>query len=81
VLDTIMTAVTVHGTPLMEDPDRVDAVTSVGIDETSFLRATGTTGPSSPPGGSTPTPASWPEHLMPVTAGRDRARRERFRMS
>ena len=37
--DTIMAAVVVHGTPLVDDPYRVGAVTSLGIDETSFLKA------------------------------------------
>ena len=37
---TIMTAVIELGTPLVEDPDRVGDVTQLGIDETSWLRAT-----------------------------------------
>lgn len=37
--DTVMTAVTTHGTPLVEDPDRVGDVASLGVDETSFLKA------------------------------------------
>lgn len=37
--DTIMAAVVAHGTPLVDDPDRVGAVTSLGVDETSFLKA------------------------------------------
>lgn len=37
--DTIMAAVETHGTPLVEDPDRVGAVASLGVDETSFLKA------------------------------------------
>ena len=36
---TVMAAVRHHGTPLVEDPDRVGVVTSLGIDETAFLRA------------------------------------------
>ncbi|HZA76416.1 MAG TPA: transposase [Acidimicrobiales bacterium] len=35
-----MTAVIELGTPLVEDPDRVGDVTQLGIDETSWLRAT-----------------------------------------
>jgi len=31
-----------HGRPLVEDPDRLDGVAALGLDETSFLRATGT---------------------------------------
>ncbi|MGQ0849286.1 MAG: ISL3 family transposase [Actinomycetota bacterium] len=37
--DTIMAAVTAHGTPLVDDPDRVGVVTQLGVDETSFLKA------------------------------------------
>lgn len=37
--DTIMTAVIVHGTPLVDDPNRIGVVTQLGVDETSFLRA------------------------------------------
>jgi len=36
---TVMTAVRDHGTPLVEDPDRLAGVTAVGMDETAFLRA------------------------------------------
>ena len=36
---TIMTAVDEHGRPLVEDPGRVGDVWSLGVDETSFLRA------------------------------------------
>lgn len=37
--DTVMAAVTAHGIPLVDDPDRVGMVKELGIDETSFLRA------------------------------------------
>lgn len=37
---TIMTAVDEHGRPLIDDPNRVGQVRSLGMDETSFLRAT-----------------------------------------
>jgi len=37
---TIMAAVDEHGRPLVEDLDRVGDVTALGVDETSFLRAT-----------------------------------------
>jgi transposase len=36
---TVMNAVIEHGTPLVDDPHRVGAVTQLGVDETSFLRA------------------------------------------
>ena len=36
---TIMNAVIEHGTRLVDDPDRVGAVTQLGVDETSFLAA------------------------------------------
>lgn len=36
---TVMNAVVEHGTPLVDDPDRVGGVHQLGVDETSFLRA------------------------------------------
>jgi len=36
---TVMNAVVEHGTPLVDDPDRVGGVTQLGVDETSFLKA------------------------------------------
>jgi transposase len=36
---TVMNAVVEHGTPLVDDPDRVGPVGHLGVDETSFLRA------------------------------------------
>ena len=39
---TIMTQVVERGTPLIEDPDRLPGVSAIGVDETAFLRATGT---------------------------------------
>jgi len=36
---TVMNAVIEHGTPLVDDPRRVGAVTQLGVDETSFLAA------------------------------------------
>lgn len=36
---TAMNAVIEHGTPLVDDPDRVGTVTTLGLDETSFLKA------------------------------------------
>jgi transposase len=35
-----MRAVADHGTPLVEDPTRLEGVTALGLDETSFLKAT-----------------------------------------
>jgi len=37
---TIMRAVREHGTPLVDDPTRLEDVTALGLDETSFLKAT-----------------------------------------
>jgi transposase len=37
---TIMRAVDDHGTPLVEDPTRLEGVATLGLDETSFLKAT-----------------------------------------
>jgi transposase len=36
---TVMSAVRDYGTPLVDDPDRVERVTALGIDETAFLKA------------------------------------------
>ena len=36
---TVMNAVIEHGTPLVDDPERIGKVTQLGVDETSFLRA------------------------------------------
>ena len=36
---TIMNAVIEHGTPLVDDPDRIGVVGQLGVDETSFLAA------------------------------------------
>jgi transposase len=41
---TAMGAVIEHGTPLVDDPDRLGAPSALGLDETSFLRA----GPTHP---------------------------------
>jgi transposase len=37
---TVMNAVIEHGTPLVDDPERVGAVHQLGVDETSLLKAT-----------------------------------------
>ena len=37
--ETVMNAVVEHGTPLVDDPDRIGRVRQLGVDETSFLRA------------------------------------------
>jgi transposase len=37
---TIMRAVHEHGTPLVDDPTRLEDVTALGLDETSFLKPT-----------------------------------------
>jgi transposase len=39
---TIMRVVTARGKPVIDDPHRLDAVTAVGVDETAYLRASGT---------------------------------------
>src|SRR5215217_5912962 len=39
---TVMRAVTEHGRPLLEDPGRLEGVAALGLDETSFLKATRT---------------------------------------
>ena len=47
---TVMHAVVLHGTPLVDDPNRVGKVQALGIDETSFLSANPDRRPSTPPG-------------------------------
>jgi transposase len=37
--ETVMTAVSTHGVPLVDDPNRVGQVDMLGVDETSFLKA------------------------------------------
>jgi transposase len=37
---TVMRAVAEHGRPLVDDPARLNGVTALGLDETSFLKAT-----------------------------------------
>jgi transposase len=39
---TVMRAVADHGRPLVDDPTRLDGVAALGLDETSFLKATRT---------------------------------------
>ncbi len=36
---TVMAAVVEYGTPLVDDPDRLEGVTAIGVDETAFLAA------------------------------------------
>lgn len=38
---TVMRVVTVAGTPVIDDPARLSGVSGVGVDETAYLRATG----------------------------------------
>ena len=37
--ETVMNAVEEHGTPLVDDPDRIGRVAQLGVDETAFLAA------------------------------------------
>jgi transposase len=66
---TIMRAVHEHGIPLVEDPRRLDGVATLGLDETSFLKATRTA------------PTRWVTGLVDLERGRlldlvaDRTRR------
>jgi transposase len=55
---TIMRAVHQHGTPLVEDPGRLDGVATLGLDETSFLKATRTA------------PTQWVTGLVDLERGR-----------
>jgi hypothetical protein len=55
---TIMRAVADHGRPLVEDPGRLDGVAALGLDETSFLKATRTA------------PTRWVTGLVDLEGGR-----------
>jgi transposase len=55
---TIMRAVGDHGTQLVEDPTRLDGVAALGLDETSFLKAT------------RPAPTRWVTGLVDLEGGR-----------
>jgi transposase len=55
---TIMRAVHEHGTPLVEDPGRLEGVATLGLDKTSFLKATRTT------------PTRWVTGLVDLERGR-----------
>lgn len=39
---TVMRVVAARGKPIIDDPTRLDGVSAVGVDETAYLRATGT---------------------------------------
>jgi transposase len=66
---TIMTQVVDRGAPLVDDSDRLAGVTAVGVDETSFLRATGTRHTQYATGVSDLTPGRAPR-LLDVVPGR-----------
>jgi transposase len=55
---TVMRAVHQHGTPLVDDAARLEGVATLGVDETSFLRATPTT------------PTRWITGLVDLERGR-----------
>jgi transposase len=55
---TVLRAVAEHGQPLVDDPARLDGVTTLGLHETSFLRATPTA------------PTRYVTDLVDVEAGR-----------
>ena len=66
---TIMTQVIERGAPLIDDPNRLDGVSAIGVDETSFLRATGTHPTLYATGIADLTPGR-PARLLDVVAGR-----------
>jgi transposase len=55
---TVMRAVEDHGRPLVDDPTRLEGVAALGLDETSFLRATRTA------------PTRWVTGLVDLERGR-----------
>ena len=64
-----MTQVVERGTPLIDDPARLPGVTAIGVDETAFLRATGTHPTLYVTGVADLTPGR-PARLMDVVPGR-----------
>ncbi len=53
--DTVVGAVREHGEPLVEDPERVEIVRALGVDETTWLSPPRITRRSMPPAWSTST--------------------------
>jgi transposase len=66
---TIMRIVTVKGEPVVDDPARLGGVSAIGVDETAFLRATGTRHTIYATGIADLTPGR-PARLLEVTPGR-----------
>ena len=65
---TVMDAVVRHGTPLVEDPERVGWVRALGIDETSFLSVTCADG-ARPKSRSGSRPSKWSPRPSPRATG------------
>ena len=66
---TVMRVVTARGTPVVDDPARLDEVTAVGVDETAYLRA-GPTHPTLFATGVADLSPDRPARLLDVVAGR-----------
>jgi transposase len=66
---TIMRVVTARGTPIVDDPERLAGVSAVGVDETAYLRVTGTHPTRYATGIADLTPGR-PARLLDVVSGR-----------
>jgi transposase len=70
---TVMRAVSEHGTPLVEDPGRLEGVAALGVDETAFLAASATHGTEFATGLVDLTRTDGPARLLDVVPGRSGA--------
>ncbi|WP_420791442.1 transposase [Actinomycetospora lutea] len=67
---TVMRAVAEHGTPLIDDPARLQGVAALGVDETAFLAATATHATEFATGLVDLTRTGGPARLLDVVPGR-----------
>lgn len=70
---TVMRAVAEHGTPLVDDPARLEGVAALGVDETAFLAASATHATEFATGLVDLTRTTGPARLLDVVPGRSGA--------
>jgi transposase len=70
---TVMRAVAEHGTPLIDDPARLEGVAALGVDETAYLAATSTHATEFATGLVDLTRTDGPARLLDVVPGRSGA--------
>jgi transposase len=70
---TVMRAVAEHGTPLVDDPARLEGVAALGVDETAYLAATSSHGTEFATGLVDLTRTGGPARLLDVVPGRSGA--------